>query len=156
MFINGRSRWVVVALMRMKDEVVKHFKSFLAWAKIITGKKLSHLQSDGGGEYGSEEFAAYLKTKGIHHKKTYTYTLQENSILEHMNRMLMDMARAMLHDVNLPSKYWGYAIWHAANLVNITPTQTAEEKLTPEESSQGTSWTSPTTKVWLPGPHTHS
>ena len=53
-------------------------RAYLEHAETVTGERPNLFRSDGGGEYGSKEFEAYFKSKGIHHKKMNAYTPQEN------------------------------------------------------------------------------
>ncbi|KIN98729.1 hypothetical protein M404DRAFT_31056 [Pisolithus tinctorius Marx 270] len=92
------------------DKVFPSVKDYLARAEVETGEKANYFRSDRGGEYGSDEFKAYLKSKGVHHEKTNAYTPQENGVAERMNRTLVESARVMLKDAGLPNRYWGDAI----------------------------------------------
>ena len=80
-------------------------KEYLERAEMETGERVNYYRSDGGREYGSTTLQDYFKSKGIHHEMTNTYTLQENGVSERMNRMLVEMARAMLSDTGLPNAY---------------------------------------------------
>lgn len=75
-------------------------KDYFTRSEVETGERPNTFRSDGGGEYCSQEFSAYLKSKGIHHEKTNAYTPQENGVAERMNRTLVETARAMLHDAH--------------------------------------------------------
>ena len=46
------------------------------------------MRTDGGGEYCSKEFEAFLAEKGIKHEKTNAYTPQENGVAERRNLTL--------------------------------------------------------------------
>ena len=121
-FIDDTSRLVNVAFLKEKSEVLHHFKVFVERVEVQTGKRVETLRSDGGGEYGSKAFKAYLESKGIRHEKTNAYTLQENGVAERMNRTLVESACAMLHDTGLPNSYWADAIEYAAHIRNTVPT----------------------------------
>ena len=96
------------------------------------------LRSNGGGEYGSKAFKAYLESKGIRHEKTNAYTPQENGVAEQMNCTLVESARAMLHDAGLPNSYWADAVEYAAHICNSVPTR-ALSGSTPYEAWCGNS-----------------
>src|ERR1700704_5210928 len=120
-FIDACSHHLVVKLLKTKDEALKLTKMYFERAEAETGECANIFRSDGGGEYGSKEFQNYLESKGIHHEKTNTYTPQENGVAERMNRTLVESARVMLNEANLPKKYWGDAILHTAHVVNRVP-----------------------------------
>ena len=68
-----------------------------------TGKKLKCFKSDNGGEYYSHEFEDYFSTNGIRRQKIVPRTPQENGVVEHINRTIMECARSMRLHVGLPS-----------------------------------------------------
>ena len=117
-FINGYLHHIVVKLLKLKDKVYEEMRAYLEHAETVTGEHPNLLGSDGGGEYGSKEFEAYFKSKGIHHEKMNAYTPQENGVSKHMNRTLMESAHSMLRNASLPDMYWGYTILHAAHILN--------------------------------------
>ena len=53
-----------------------------------------------------------------------------------MNRTIVEMARTLLNDAGLPKTYWGYAILHAAHILNRVPTRTLVDR-TPYEAFTG-------------------
>ena len=78
--------------------------------KILTNQKLQLLQTDGGGEYHSNEFINFCKSQGIHHRRSVPHTPQQNGTTERKNRSLLNAARSMLHAAKLESKFWEEAI----------------------------------------------
>jgi len=54
-----------------------------------------------------------------------------------MNRMLVKSACAMLNEADLPKKYWGDAILHAAHVVNRVPMCALKDNVTPFEAFTG-------------------
>ena len=40
-------------------------------------------------------------------------TLQENGVMEHVNRTLLEKVHMMLHSAQLPKSLWGEALIHA-------------------------------------------
>jgi len=61
------------------------------------------------------------------------YTLQQNGVVERMNRTLLGMARSMLTFKKLSPLYWAEAIHTAAYLRNISPTASLD-RITPYEA----------------------
>lgn len=105
MFIDGNTHRVKVKLLRSRDEAGKALKAFIECAEVETGERVNYFRSDGRGEFGSKELAAYFQSKGIHHEKTNFYTPQENEVAERMNRTIVEMARTLLMYANLPCTY---------------------------------------------------
>ena len=136
-FIDGNTHHVKVKLLRTKDATCQALKAFIERAEVETGERVNYFRSDGGGEYGSKELATYFESKGIHHEKTNAYTPQENGLAERMNRTIVEMARSLLKDANLPNSYWSFAVNHAVHIINRSPTRTLEKSLTPHEAYTG-------------------
>jgi transposase InsO family protein len=75
-------------------------------AESHTGRKLKVLRADNGREYLSNDFRAYLSKYGIKHQLTIAYTSQKNGVAEHMNRTLMSLMRAMMHQRGVEKRFW--------------------------------------------------
>jgi len=54
-----------------------------------------------------------------------------------MNRTIVEMARSLLKDANLPKLYWSFAVNHAVHIINRSPTRTLGKSLTPHEAYTG-------------------
>ena len=66
-----------------------------------------------------------------------THTPEQKVLAERKNRILMEMAKALLKDSQLPTRFWGDAILHAAYLRNHSPTNSNGGKRTPFEILTG-------------------
>ena len=86
-----------------------------------TGKKLKCLRSNNGGEYCNHEFEDYYSTNGIHRQNTIPRTPQENEVVGHMNRTIMERARSMRLHVGFPLHMWVEAINTTIYLINRGP-----------------------------------
>ncbi|GKV19034.1 hypothetical protein SLEP1_g29334 [Rubroshorea leprosula] len=58
--------------------------------------------------------------------KEVKYTPQQNGVSERKNRTVMEMARSMLFEKNLPKKFWAEAVHTAVYLLNGLPTRAVE------------------------------
>jgi hypothetical protein len=135
-FIDEKSRFVDLYLLRQKCEVCKKFLEFVTLVENQTDKTVKRVHSDNGTEYTSEEFEELCAAKGIVHTTSEPYTPEHNPIAERMNRTLVEMGRSMLHESGLPRKYWGEAVVTAAYIRNRCPT-TAVKDMTPFEAWTG-------------------
>ena len=135
-FIDDKSRYVWVYVMKHKSEVLEKFKEWKAIVENSIGMKVKTFRSDNGGEYTSREFKDYLKKEGIHHEFTIPKTPQQNGVAERMNRTLVESVRAMLADSKLPKRFWAEALATAMYLRNRSPTTAVKEK-TPFEVLTG-------------------
>ena len=92
--------------MKNKDEVFNKFKEFKDLIENHTEKKIKTFRSDNGGEFTSNEFKALCKDLGIKRELTTPYNSQQNGVAERKNRTIMEVARAMLHDQEIPMHLW--------------------------------------------------
>ena len=69
----------------------------------------------------------YVK-KGIIHQKSCVDTPQQNGVVERKHKHLFEVARALMIQVNLPSRFWGERILTADYLINRFPTPTLDHK----------------------------
>ena len=135
-FIDDRTRYVWMYVLKRKDQV---FERFLEWKALVensTGRKLKALRTDNGGEYTSVEFEGYLKSEGVRHELTVPKTPQQNGVAERMNRTLVETVTSMLGDANLPQWFWAEALSTAVYLRNRSPTK-AVKGMTPFEAWMG-------------------
>ncbi|KAG8478904.1 hypothetical protein CXB51_028750 [Gossypium anomalum] len=98
-----------------------------------TGKKIKYLRTDNGLEFCSDEFNRLCKSEGIMTHLTVRHTPQQNSIVERMNRTIIEKVRCMLSNANLLKSFWAEAASTACFLINRSPS-VAIEKKTPQEN----------------------
>jgi hypothetical protein len=121
-FTDEKSGHISVFLLKKKNEVFSKFKEVLALSNNQNNTtSVKVLVSDGGGEYIDGMFEEYLKENGIVHCKTPPNTPQRNGKSERLNRILFDLARAMLRARRMPLRFWGEAVLYAAYIINRTP-----------------------------------
>jgi hypothetical protein len=136
-FVDDYSRFTMVYCIKNKSQVPEKFKEYEAYVTNQFGLRIKIIRTDGGGEYSSEEFANFLKGKGIKHEVTAPYCPEQNGVAERMNRTLVEMARCMIFQANLRKEFWGEAINTAAYIRNrcvtsstgVTPFQRWYQKI---------------------------
>jgi transposase InsO family protein len=60
------------------------------------------LRSDNGGEYTSNEFKYFCREARIKRELMIPYNPQQNGVVERKNRSIVEEAKVMIHDQNLP------------------------------------------------------
>jgi transposase InsO family protein len=110
--------------MKSKSEVCYLFKKIYKMVCTQYNAQVQVLRSDNGGEYLSYEFQQYLKTHGIVHQTTCSYTPQQNGVAERKNRHLLEVVRASLIEAHMPLSYWGETLTYVAYLINRVPSST--------------------------------
>jgi hypothetical protein len=120
-FTDDAIWYTITFLMHTKDEALKAYKSFEAWALMQQHcKGIKTLHSDCGGEYLSKAFDQHLTAAGTVHRLTTHDTPQLNSIAECLNRTLLECIWAFMHMSSLPKMLWGEGLRHTTWLKNQT------------------------------------
>ena len=65
--------------------------------------------SDNRGEYTSNEFGNFCKDVGIKRELTTPYNPQQNGVAERKKQTIMEVAKTMIHDQDLPMHLWDEA-----------------------------------------------
>ena len=97
-------------------EVFSKFKKFKALIENHTEKKIKTFRSDNGGEFTSNEFKDLCKDLGIKRGLSTPYNPQQNGVAKRKNRTIMEAAREMIHDQDLPMHLWEKATRTSVNL----------------------------------------
>lgn len=121
--VDDLSKYWCVYFLRHKDEVLEKFKEFKNRVENSFNKKVRVLQSDNGREYCNKEFDRYLKESGIHRRLSAPCTPQQNGQSKRKNRTLMDKARCLMIEANIPEHLWAEAISTANYLLYRCPTR---------------------------------
>lgn len=119
-FIDDFSKKVFPYFLKSKSEVLQTLIEFKKFIELQTESKIKAIRTDNGGEYCSAEFDRFCRDNGIQHQLTTAYTPQQNGVAERMNRTLIEKAKCLLFDAELPTTYWAEATNMAAHLINRT------------------------------------
>jgi hypothetical protein len=118
-FIDGKTNYCSMTILKNKSEVRKHF-IYVHQRALKLGHQIKCLRSDNGGEYINNEIDDYLLENGIQHDMTAPYTPQQNGKAERYNRTLIEMVRCLLHQSQLEVKWWAEAANTAAYILNCS------------------------------------
>jgi transposase InsO family protein len=132
-FTDDYSRKSWVYFSKERKELRELFQVFRARVEAESGLRLKVIRCDNAQEYKALERA--LATTGVQFEFTTPYTPEQNGVAERLNRSLMDIARTMLQDSGLPSRFWAEAASTACYLRNRTPV--GPSGITPEEAYSG-------------------
>ena len=120
--------------MKAKSETFDKFQ-FKTLVEKQMGSHIHALRSDNGGEFDSHHFKDLCQEIRIKRELTVSYNPQQNGVVERKNRTICEVAKAMMHDIDLPSSLWTEAAGTTVYLQNRCPhfllgDKTPEEKFT--------------------------
>ena len=134
LFIDDFTRHISVKLMKDKISVKQQLMNYCNFVHTQYNRWPKEIRSDNAAEY--EGTRNWLEERGIQLKPSAPHSPQQNGVSERMNRTLLDLARAMRLEKQLPESLWGEAVLHAAWIRNRSPT-TALNGKTPMEVLTG-------------------
>ena len=121
-FADQYTKFVFVDLLKAKSEALASLKNFVL--SVVTRKKL---RQDNAKEFLSKQLNMYCLGAGILQEKTIPQRPHQNGLAERCKRTLLEMARCLLIDADLPKMMRGAAILHATRIRNLT-VRRGEEK----------------------------
>lgn len=131
-FIDDHSKKTWIYFLKTKDEVFDQFKEFMAPVENLTGKKIKVLCLDNGGEYVDKDFTDFCAKEDIKREWIAPYNPEHNRLAERKNRTIVEAARAMLYDHDMPKFLWASTCSTAVYVQNKTP-QMALGKIAPKK-----------------------
>jgi hypothetical protein len=117
MLVDNTQQYISVEFSKEKNQVSQAVMNYLTYLK-VRGHKPKAIQIDRGKEFVNDKLERWCKEQGIELRLTAPYSPPQNGVAERMNRMLGELARAMLDDQDLPEFLWEYAISHTAYVRN--------------------------------------
>ncbi|CAI7800232.1 unnamed protein product [Closterium sp. NIES-54] len=130
-FIDAATRYFWHLNLPSRDMVLEAFTAWLPVAERESGIKLKSFQSDGGGEYTSQQFKQYLAERGIKQLLSLPYAHQQQGVAERMNRTLQNSMRKLLRGMRLPNHQWPAALDHAVMLHNLLSSSSLPNNASP-------------------------
>ncbi|GJX29327.1 putative RNA-directed DNA polymerase, partial [Tanacetum coccineum] len=119
--VDDFSRAVWVYLLKSKDEVFGYFVEFVNLIANQFLKRIKTVRSDNGTEFINNKMEQFLKENGIVHQTSCAYTPQQNGIAERKHRHLLNVARSLMFQGNIPLCFWTDCILTATYLINRLP-----------------------------------
>ncbi|KAM0050261.1 putative RNA-directed DNA polymerase [Helianthus debilis subsp. tardiflorus] len=112
------SRFSWVAFMAHKSETFGIIKNLIVQIENLYKLKVRRIRSDNGTEFKNHAMTEFCTEKGILHEFSAAYTLQQNGVAERKNRTLIETARTMLVESQLPIPFWTEAVASACYTLN--------------------------------------
>jgi hypothetical protein len=132
-FIDDRSRYGWIYLLKHKSDAFKAFKTFKAMVEKQYNLPILCFHEDKGGEYIGHVWDEFFAEHGIWREHTVTGLSQQNGVAERRNCTLKEHIIAMLNNARLPMRFWGEALSYYAWLLNMCPSAAIPANTTPYE-----------------------
>lgn len=132
--VDDYSRGVWIYLVGDKREVSQTLLNFFALIKRQFDKQIKIFRSDNGMEFICMKH--YFHEHGIVFQTSCVATPQQNGRVERKHRHILNIARALRFQGNLPIDFWGECVLTAGYLLNRTPSTVLNGK-TPYEMLHG-------------------
>ncbi|KAF7174279.1 hypothetical protein CNMCM6106_008468 [Aspergillus hiratsukae] len=150
-----RFSWVYITDNRRTETVIGILEKWMSREERELGTLLVNIRLDNAREFVA--LKPWATEKGIDLEFTEPYTPPQNGPAERLNRMLLELARALLLQMQIPKRYWRYAVQMANFIRNRTVFNLAELKKdvkSPYEALYGkqydlTTLRVPFCKVWF-------
>ena len=112
------SRFSWVMFLNTKDETFECIRTLILKVESLYNLKVRRIRSDNGTEFKNSNMYDFCTEKGILQEFSAPYTPQQNRVAEQKNRTLIETARTMLADSQLPVKFWNEAVATACYTMN--------------------------------------
>ncbi|GJU08231.1 putative ribonuclease H-like domain-containing protein [Tanacetum coccineum] len=107
-----------IFFLTTKDETSEILENFIKEIENLVDLKVKIIRSDNGTEFKNKVMDDFCREKGIKREYSVARTPQQNGVAERRNRTLIEVARIMLADSNLPTTFWAEAVSTACYVQN--------------------------------------
>ena len=116
--VNNFTRFTWVILLQSKSEAPHHIKSLYKRVQNEKGLKVDQIRSDRDKEFKNYQLESFCISASTTQEFSAPITPQQNGVIERKNRIIQEMARAMLHNKDVAKDLWGKAVNTACHIVN--------------------------------------
>ncbi|KAL3375566.1 hypothetical protein AABB24_006833 [Solanum stoloniferum] len=104
-----------------QSDVCTLLTNFLSMILTQFGRKVKMFRSDNGGEFFNIQCRELFNSHGIIHQSSCPYTPQQNGVVERKHRHILETARAIRFQGQLPIRFWGECILAVVIIINRVP-----------------------------------
>ena len=116
--VNDFSRYAWVILLLSKFDAPDHIKALCIRLQNEKSLKIDRIRSDHGKEFKNSYMESFCTRSGVSQEFFAPITPQQNGVVERNNKVIQDMARAMLHNKDVARNLWGETVNTACHKVN--------------------------------------
>lgn len=136
-FVDDFSKFTWFYPLKLKSDFYTVFLRFQTLVETQFQTAIKQFQSDGGGEFISNQFLRHLASRGIKHLLSCPHTPQQNGVSERKHRYITELGLAMLYHSKAPQYLWVEALFTATFLGNLLPSSVLPDKKSPFEQLFG-------------------
>nr|GFC97733.1 retrotransposon protein, putative, Ty1-copia subclass [Tanacetum cinerariifolium] len=96
--VDDYSQYTWVHFLRTNDETPEVTKNFLKNIYVRLQASVIIVRTDNGTEFKNYALKEYFDSVGITHETSATKSPQQNGVVEHKNRMLVEAARTIVYN----------------------------------------------------------
>ncbi|GJX16570.1 putative RNA-directed DNA polymerase [Tanacetum coccineum] len=126
--VDDYSRAVWTYMLKGKDDVYDSIVNFVNMLSNQFETNVKVFRSDNGSEFVNNRLQSLFNEKGILHQTSCVYTPQQNGITKRKHRHLLNVARSLMFQGELPLYLWSECILTAMYLINRTPSSVLSSK----------------------------
>ena len=116
--VDDFTRYTWVILLRSNSNAPEHIEALCTRLQNEKNLKIDQIRSDHGKEFDNLYMESFYTRSGISQKLSTPITPQQNGVVERKNRVIQEMARAMLHNKDMARNLWGEAVSIACYTIN--------------------------------------
>ena len=134
--VDDFTRYTWVILLRSKSDAPEHIEALYTRLQNEKNLKIDQIRSDHGKEFENSYMESFCTRSSISREFFAPITHRQNGVVERKNRVIQEMARAMLYNKDMARNLWGKAVnisCHTVNRVYFRPST----KKTPYELWKG-------------------
>jgi hypothetical protein len=121
--IDASTRWSYACLLSTRNHAFAKFMMQVIRLKANYPEyMIKSIRMDIAVEFSSRTFNDYCIAQRIELQHFVSYVHAQNGSAESLIKRIKLIARSLVQDCNLPISYWGHAVLHAADLVQLSPT----------------------------------
>ena len=96
--VDNFTRYTWVILLRSKSNASEHIEALCIRLQNEKSLKIDRIRSDHGKEFENLYMESFCTRSGISQEFSAPITSQQNGVVERKNKVIQEMARAMLHN----------------------------------------------------------
>ena len=126
--VDDHTRYTWVYLLQQKSDALQTLETFFLYAKKHFEAVFKVLRSDNALEFDTSQCQQFFNSHGILHETSCAYRPQQNARIERKHRHILEVARSLRFQANLPLEFWGDCVLTAVYLINRLPSTVLQYK----------------------------